>query len=144
MNELDIQTIRHLRMGRHKDLLAIYRKQISQLALLIKERETSIERIQLAITNEDMLRERAFNKRIWRAKDDALDGPLAVGDRFRSGPEFFNVVEFKNGVIGVTREEDNYCVVSGKSLETISEVFYYEYPAATRVNTSQVPAPTAE
>jgi hypothetical protein len=136
--KLDIQVERHLKIGRHKDLIAMYKTQLNQLVTLIKQREASIDRIQLAVDTEDMHRARAFNIKVSRAKDDALSCPLAVGDRFRSGPEFFNVAALKNEVIGVIRESDQHCVVSGKSLETISEFFYYEYPAAVQVNSSKV------
>lgn len=133
MNNLDIQTKRHYQINNHKDLLIVYRKQLQELVTCIKSREASIERIQLALDTEDAKRVRLHNIRLSRAKDDALSQPLEVGQRFRSGPEFFSVRAFKNDVIGVVREEDGYVVVAGKSLETIGQVFYFEHPAAVLV-----------
>lgn len=133
MSELDIQTVRHLKIGRHKDLLSIYKTQLNQLVTLIKEREASIERIQLAMDKEDMVRARAFNIKVSRAKDDALSCPLEVGQRYRSGPEFFDIKPLPNGLIGVVRESDGMIVVGGKLLETLSEVFFFDFPAAVLV-----------
>lgn len=133
MTELDIQTIRHVKIGRHKDLLNIYKTQMAQLTALIAEREASVARIQHVIDLEDAKRVRAFNIKISRAKDDALSQPLEVGQRYRSGAEFFTIKALTNGIIAVVRESDGGHPVASKSLEMLGELFYFEYPAAVLV-----------
>lgn len=129
----DIQTTRHLKIGRHKDLLIIYRRQLQQLVDLIQSRQKSIEKIETAIGIEDLKRTKAFNLKMSRAKDDASTADFSVGQRYRSGPEFFTITQGADNTIRVIRESDQHCFLAGKDLGTIAEVFFFDLPAAVLV-----------
>lgn len=129
----DIQTIRRAKLDRNNELISIYVDQMKRLEELIAMRQRSAARIQENIDKEDHIRRAEFNKKIYRAHDDAVESPLEIGQRFRVGPDYLEVLAGKDGMIDVKFDNEPGPRISGKHLETLSKVFYFDFPTATRI-----------
>jgi len=114
------------------EMIQIYKKQIAQLAACIADREGRISRRQPIIERISEREKRDFLIRLNRAKDDAIGDDFVVGAKFRSGADKFEVTLFDaaNGIYSVQDINTGRSVVAGKDLQTIAEVFFFDYPAA--------------
>lgn len=112
------------------NMIALYKKQIAQLAACIADREARILRRDPVIQKISLRQQTEFNHKIYRAADDARDAPLQVGQRYRVGPDFLTVSQ-KGDIFTVQFDNEPGPRISGKDLETMSKVFFFDFPAAT-------------
>lgn len=134
---MDIQTKRKIKLDRQETLLKIYKTQLNQLSLLVKQREKSVQHLKEAMEIEDLKRSTQYKRETDRAQAKALSSRLAIGDRYLSEEGTFEVRHIRGEIIGVVNLSSGAILVASKSLDMLSEVFYYDQPNAMLISCTQ-------
>lgn len=124
------QLVLAARTRRTTELLAIYKGQMTRLVELINAANAANERRQRASEVITARQERAFGRRQGRAKDDARDAPVQVGQTWREGTNIIKIAQIDGGLF---EARSSTGATAAKTLEALSEAFYFDYPCAVRV-----------
>ncbi len=93
------------------------------------------DKIEASLIEEEEKRRDSFEMARYKASDTAKALPLRVGDRYRQGTEFIDIVfDFSAKLYGYKVQTEERPRVMTRDIEILAKSFYFDFPAAERVN----------
>ena len=129
---MNTQTNRIKILERQKDLIAGYKRQLTQIVAALDRAQNKLTYVQTQYDKEETRLKRQYAIQVEVANLMAKQYPLEIGQLYSIGTDVAEVVLLPRDIIAVKSTVDGHSYLAGKSLETMSEVFYLEHPTARR------------